>query len=329
MKYILLICCSIAALVLGAGSLMVSPDQFKVSVSAPTISEVKIAEKEAQVAPKEPSPQASAPAVMGSIVRKKIDVITLGSKNLITLRGVIVDESVGKIQEKAMNMSSNLKDDDTIYMVIDSPGGSVLDGKMMIDTLAALPQEVKTITIFSASMAFQTVQNMGERLITPSGTLMSHRAKLQGVGGEIGSDGKGEMLTQINWIMKQLQELDMIAASRMSMELKPYQELIADEYWVTGSNAVAEKAADRVVLVRCAKELLDGRDMLDIRTFFGTVHLEFSQCPLLQAPVKVDMGGIAKEKRAETANWIHMMLNDKREFVRKYVVTNRLEQLVK
>jgi ATP-dependent protease ClpP protease subunit len=262
----------------------------------------------------------------------KKDLVMLGSKNSLVLRGPISENSVASIQKKLMQMSARLNDNDTIYLVIDSPGGSVIDGKMFIDTAQGLPQKIKTVTIFSASMAFQVVQNLDERLITPSGTLMSHRAKLGGIGGEISSDGKGELMTELNWLLKILTELDQQASDRMGKPLKDYLELIHDEYWVNGSTAVKDKAADRVVLVRCAKDLIEGSDVVTLQTFFGPIKLEYSSCPLIQSPLSVDMSRAftrSKSDAEELSKFIKELTENKRAFVKDYIVTDKLQTILK
>lgn len=257
-----------------------------------------------------------------------IDVLTLGLKNTLVFRGPVTDDSVSKIQRKILDMSYSLKSSDVIYLVIDSPGGSIAAGNMLIDTVKALPQKVKTVTIFSASMAFHMVEAFDERLILPSGTLMSHRASLGGVGGEIGGDGKGELATRMNWIVRQLQVMDAQVAARMGMSVKDYQELIRDEYWVDGQDSVDAKAADRVVLARCGKDMLQGTEPMEIRTFFGILKLEFSKCPLISYPVKVDMSAMTF-RNEEDRKFVDLMIGNKEQFVKSYIKDNSFERFVR
>lgn len=254
-----------------------------------------------------------------------LDVIQLGSKNSLVLRGVIMEESVASIQKKLLDMSASLSPSDTIYLVLDSPGGSVPDGQQLIDTIQGLPQKVKTISIFAASMAFQIVQNLDERMVTPSGTLMSHRAKIGGMAGEIGSDGKGELFSELNWLIEGLKKLDHQAASRMQMSDSAYLDLIRDEYWVSGTKALKDHAADRVVLLRCNKDLIEGSDTIMLRTIFGNVRLEFSRCPMIQAPVRVDFMG---QKNKDLKKFVSALTGDKQYFVRQYVMTGELDKII-
>ena len=143
----------------------------------------------------------------------RIPVILLTKKNTLVFNDVVTAKSVADIQVKLLEKSNTMPKKSTIYLVLDTPGGSVMDGSLLIDTIKAMPQKVKTLTVFSASMGFQFVQNFDDRLIIPSGTLMSHRARIGGLGGEI----FGELDTRLNMIKRRITYLDKIAAKRMGM----------------------------------------------------------------------------------------------------------------
>lgn len=261
----------------------------------------------------------------------KIEVITLTLKNTIVFRGPVTSASVAAFQKAVLEKSNQLSKKDTIYMVIDSPGGSVIDGNYLIDTVKALPQKVKSISIFSASMAFQMVQNFDERLITPSGTLMSHRAS-GGFEGEFGGDGKGELITRLNWILKILKAADENAAYRMKISLNDYQNLIRDEYWATGKDAVDDKSADRMVLLRCDEALLKKVDVVTVQSFFGKASLEFSGCPIITYPIQVNMQFdefLPNNKKEEFERFINKLILDKRTFVKEFIVNNKFESIIK
>jgi len=262
---------------------------------------------------------------------KKLPLIVLGKKNTLSFREVVTSKSVSKLQRKLLNMSYRLPRNATIYLVLDSPGGSIDAGNVFIDTAKAIPQKVKTITLFSASMAYHMVQNLDERIITPSGTLMSHRARLGGMGGEIGSDGKGEYLTRTNWILRQLKIMDSKVAKRLKMPLKKYQDLIRDEYWVDGSDAVVEKSADRVALVRCGKDL-KGTEIVTISSFFGSIDAHFSKCPLISYPVKIGKARFLTNdstKRDRLLKYVDSLFNHKRRFVKEYILNGSYTEVQK
>ncbi len=262
---------------------------------------------------------------------KKLPLIVLGKKNTLSFREVVTSKSISKLQRKLFNMSYRLPRNATIYLVLDSPGGSLSAGNVFIDTAKAIPQKVKTISLFSASMAYHIVQNLDERIVTPSGTLMSHRASLGGMGGEIGSDGKGEYLTRTNWILRQLKIMDSKVAKRLKMSLKKYQDLISDEYWVDGQDAVEENSADRVALVRCGKDL-KGTEVVVVDSFFGTIDAHFSKCPLISYPIKIGNINFSTNNRAERIRllkYVDSLFNHKRRFVKEYILNGSYSEVQK
>lgn len=280
--------------------------------------------------------------------RKAPKVIVLTSKNSLSLRDVVMPDSVAKIQDKAIQLSQKLDKNEPIYLVLDTPGGSVDAGNQMIETLLALPNRVDTITIFAASMGFQTVQGLGKRYITPSGTLMSHRAA-GGVRGQI----PGEAVTRLRWMLEDIQRMETRTAARLNMSLQDYQALIWNEYWVSGENAIKEGMADEEVLMRCDSSL-SGTKTEKVYTFFGPIKLVWSNCPLITYPLDVDLSdlwifkdekkkddGKKKEEsmspaelerlalqRAELKEFINLLYRDKASFVKKYVVTGEYERFL-
>lgn len=268
------------------------------------------------------TPDVQIPAKQESPKEEKVQALILGAKNTLTFREVVTDESVSKLQKALLDMSNALPSDATIYLVIDSPGGSVTAGRLLVDTINSVPQKVKTLTIFAASMAFHIVQNADERLILPSGTLMSHRAKLSGAGGEI----PGELETRINHLMRQLQVMDQTVSQRMSMNLKDYQEMIRDEYWVTGKDAVKARAADKVVLARCGKDLLAGTETVQMDLFIVQADVKFSKCPLITYPLDIKIKGLEGKSAAEkesSTRYLNLLLRNKKAFAKEFIMGAR------
>lgn len=236
----------------------------------------------------EPAPKFTSDKVDGGI-----SVVKLSARNTIVFRGPVDELSVSKAQQTLLKMSRNLSSKDTIYMVLDTPGGSVSAGMRLIDTIRGIPQKVKTITQFAASMGFYFVQALDERLVTPSGTLMAHRAKMGGVSGEI----PGEVLVRINMILDILRSMETTNANRLGVTLQKYQDVIRDEYWVSGVEAVKQNAADRVVAIQC-DESLDGTEDDVAQTPFGNIIIQFAKCPAITSA----LGAFGERARSLTAS---------------------------
>ena len=210
--------------------------------------------------------------------------ITLNDKNTISFNNAFTDKFVAKKQVEAINLCSKNGGND-IYIVLYTPGGSISAGQLFYDTLNALPCKFHTITIFAASMGYQTVQQLGTRYILPSGTLMSHRASISGLSGELG----GELESVLDHLNQNVKEMEEVASKRVGMTLNKYRSKISDELWLTGPSAVSSKHADEVALVLCDASLM-GTRLETYNTFFGALLVEFSNCPIITAPLNIKRG---------------------------------------
>lgn len=268
-----------------------------------------------------------APAdVLAGTPIKKLDVkkiMTLEDNNIVVFRGPVTDSSVSKAMKELQKKSRRLSKNKPIYLVLDTPGGSVFDGMDFIDFANALPQKVHTITLFAASMGFQFAQNLDKRYIQRNGTLMSHRASLGGLGGQL----DGELETRYKMIKRRVDYLDYVAAKRMEMSVEDYKAMIVNEYWVHGFDAVGDKAADEQVLLRCGKSL-DGTTTSTFRTFFGPVKVTFSKCPLIKAPEKIEFGRTVQEKnKPYLRSIIKMATEDKTRFVKDIIAKDKFHKI--
>lgn len=207
--------------------------------------------------------------------------INLTEANSINFNNQFTGQFVATKQQEASKKCYANEGSD-IYIVLYTPGGSVSAGQLFFNTLNALPCNFHTITIFAASMGYQTVQNLKSRYILPSGILMSHRASISGLSGEIG----GELNQILKLFETNIRELNTIAATRVGITVDDYEKLIADELWLTGKGAVETGHADEVVLAKCDKNL-SGTYIQKFRSFFGVLDVEFSKCPLITSPLSV------------------------------------------
>ncbi|MBR6137382.1 MAG: ATP-dependent Clp protease proteolytic subunit [Bacilli bacterium] len=91
----------------------------------------------------------------------------------IFLEGEINSESANEIIKKVIYLDSLNKEPISLY--ISSPGGSVLSGMAIIDTLSIIESKVKTVAIgLCASMATIILMNGDERYATRHSEIMIH-----------------------------------------------------------------------------------------------------------------------------------------------------------
>lgn len=208
--------------------------------------------------------------------------ILLTPENTITIRGVIEESSMVQAQMKLSELSKlRGMDNYPIYIVLDSPGGSIIDGEDFIQ-FATTFRNVHTITIFAASMASAIVQAIpGKRLIVNRGEQMFHRAK----GQFRGQFETGEVESRLLRAKALVRHLETRNAKRMGLSIEIYKNLVVNELWLYGDENVSRKASDEVVRIVCDRPLIDERESVSVRALFGSMSMIFSGCPLIRNPV--------------------------------------------
>jgi ATP-dependent Clp protease, protease subunit len=219
----------------------------------------------------------------------RAETVQLNESNTVYLKDVVYSESVTQAMAELAKRESN--EEPVIYLVLDTPGGSVFAGLNLIHYLKGYKKPVKTITTFAASMGFQIAQgNPGDRLIVDTGVLMSHPMS-GGMGGEI---GEGLSLdNRIGYIKEVVKTMDaaVVARTKGKADLASYQKAYDNELWTTGQQAVDKGYADAVTQLSCSPELTASVDHVNIREWIGgpfaiEIEYETSKCPMMIAVLK-------------------------------------------
>lgn len=220
-----------------------------------------------------------------SLARAQVAInkaVNLNSLNTVLIRGEVTQESMTKA---SLDLGTLVKRRGVktypIYVVLDSPGGEVQSGISFIEYAKVIPN-VRTITIFSASMAAAIVEGLpGSRLITGNGVLMFHRAS-----GDFGGQFEvGEVETRLYAMKHLIRGTETVEAHRMGLTLEQFKAKIVAELWMFGPQAVQNKAADKVVDIVCAQELTEKRVNVTFESIFDSAEPTFSGCPTIRGPV--------------------------------------------
>lgn len=210
--------------------------------------------------------------------------IVLSKENTAVLRGPVNSSSVAEVMIQLSELNKSGSDNEPIYLVLNTPGGSVMDGLNLIEYMNSLRRPVHSISIFAASMGFHILQNSEKRYVTKYGTIMSHRAR-----GGFNGDIPHQVKSRFKHITDLLEKMDEQVISRTNGKFNKnsYSELIRDEYWAVGSNAVKDGFADDVAKVKCDASL-NGTSEKNLMTFFGPLTVSFANCPLITEPLAVE-----------------------------------------
>lgn len=224
-----------------------------------------------------------APAIANdeSLVPQQIE---LNVKNTVVLRGPVTDSSTTKailaVYRLAFNRSKYLNT--PIYLVLDSPGGSIFAGSALIESLKSV-KNLHTITLFGASMAHAIAQAIpGSRYVLANSEMMAHRAKGR-FGGQFES---GEVESRLNHWKKIVRRMEQTNADRIGVPLKTYKKKVVNEWWESGTNLVTSGFADQLAEIKCSKDLIAQKNIIIVRGLFGNgAKRTFSGCPLLRSPI--------------------------------------------
>lgn len=214
--------------------------------------------------------------------------IKLTADNTVSLRQSFNSSSVTQLKRDLLALDSKLKSGYPIYLVLYTPGGSIQKGLELFEFVKGLNRPVHTVTIFAASMGFQTVQSLGKRYMLKYGVLMSHKAR-GGFQGEFGG-GLSQLDSRYGMWLKRIDMLDKVTVKRTNgkQTLKSYRAAYDNELWLNGPEAVEKGYADEIATVSCDSTLTSKTVSQVFDLGFFRVTASFSGCPIITSPLAVN-----------------------------------------
>ena len=222
------------------------------------------------------------------------DSVVLTNNNVIILGSEVNDQSVSEVITKAKEldkslsgMKETLRGKKPIYLFLNTPGGNIQAGLEMIEMLNGLGRPVHTVTLFAASMGFQIVQNLGDRLILKNGVLMSHHAAGQ-FSGYFGGQSPSQLDSRTKIWLDRIREMDEQTVKRTNgkQTYESYTKEYDHELWLTGTDSVKQGYADKIVTVKCDSSLT-GVTTKHISFMGADIAYDLDNCPLNTAPMNV------------------------------------------
>lgn len=139
-----------------------------------------------------------------------------------------------------------------IYVVINSPGGSVFHGAAVIEAMESARGPVHTICVsFCASMAAFIFEYGDERMMFNRSMLMFHPASTS-----LGSGELDKMVSQLTAIQKYIRRIEEHVAMRVGISFDDYKYKSGVEIWLDSASAIEKKFADKVVYVDLPEDKL-------------------------------------------------------------------------
>ena len=183
-------------------------------------------------------PVAKAPVTVNESTTSLVtETVTISPSQIVYFDTPFVPETVDAAIAM-INQNSN----STIYLVINSPGGSVLDGARLINVIQNSPKNIITVCDnICASMGFQVFEVGKKRLMVEHALLMAHPAS----GGAQGT--LENMSAVISAFKKFVDRLDEAVAKRAGIDYNTFKHMVADNIWAETPEAISLGLADGVV----------------------------------------------------------------------------------
>lgn len=171
-----------------------------------------------------------------------VRALNLTKANIVTLYSEVNKDSVNTLIKDIHKFNNTT--DKPIYLLIDSPGGSVIDGARLIAIMQASKNPVFAINVgVSASMAFMILQHAHKRYALSKSILMAHPASL-------GIMYQGELdkaVSRFSFLKRYVDNMDKFVAKRAGMTYEAFKTKSNQELWAEGADAVAEGLVDELV----------------------------------------------------------------------------------
>ena len=129
-----------------------------------------------------------------------------------------------------------------IHLYISSPGGSVLDGYGIIDTMNLIEAPVYTYTIgLAASMGALIFLNGTNRYMLPHSELMLHQP-LGGVSGQA-----SDIEITANRIIKMKKDINEMIATKCNLDIEKVEKFIDRDRYFNATEAIEYGLADEII----------------------------------------------------------------------------------
>lgn len=174
-----------------------------------------------------------------TVIKKQIKRLTVHKSAVVG----IFDEITSDTLPVATRISMLSNNNEPTILLINSPGGSVLDGAQIISAMQASRTPVYTVCMqLCASMAAIIESYGAKRLVVDRSILMYHNASINGMGGRV-----PDIYSRLNMLDRYVKKMDAYIAKRVGISLDEYLNMQSNELWLDAEDAVNKNFADAIV----------------------------------------------------------------------------------
>lgn len=177
---------------------------------------------------------------------------TLKVTNLDLKRGTVVLLATQVSTKSANDVIESIREANSkspgkpIFLLLDSPGGSVIDGARIISAMQASKSPVYTVCLqICASMAAMILEYGKERYAVDRSIIMFHPASVTGlVAGEL-----DKVVSRFSFLQRYVDKMDHYTAQRAGLTYDAFKAKTSRELWIDAEDALSSNLIDKVVRV--------------------------------------------------------------------------------
>lgn len=159
---------------------------------------------------------------------------------VVGINGAINRAKMKSVQSKLLELDD--QSHDPVWVRINSTGGSVEAGLILIDTMRGIQSPTHCVVESKAySMAGILLTFCDERYVLPHGTVMLHEASY----GTAGEDPSNR--ARIDFLARYLDRLHAEIAERLGLDVETYRSRIRNGWWMLADEAAEAGIVDAVV----------------------------------------------------------------------------------
>jgi len=175
-----------------------------------------------------------------ALAREKVPTAVTWSNRTVDLNGSIARQMIQKAQAEVLKLDE--QSSEPIWFRINSGGGSVDAGLILVDTIRAIDSPVYCVVESKAySMAAIILTFCERRYALEHATIMLHEASY----GTAGEDPTNR--SRIDFLTRYLDQLHVEIAARLGMPTAKYRAQIRDAWWLMADQAKKAGVIDEVV----------------------------------------------------------------------------------
>ena len=210
------------------------------------------------------------------------NVITLTNKNHVSLVGPVTSSNVDSVITlfNDADVLTTIKEEKNVFLYINSPGGSVLDGYRLIQHIHALQAQNVSVNCIAQnfmSMGFAIFQACSRRLVMTNSLGMQHPMSTS-MHGSIQT-----IRTELDMIETMYEELSALQYARLNISRAVFNERILRDWWIFGSALLANNIADEAVHVQCLPEVSSLFVRRTERMLGISFAIQYNKCPLINS----------------------------------------------